>query len=63
MASDKKKNTTDRAADTQKNPEALSDQNTVANRPPGDAKYEDIHFVDSSKPVWNYSLFIRLSFL
>src|SRR5258706_15731393 len=20
-------------------------------------KYEDIHFVDSSKPVWNYSLF------
>ncbi len=20
-------------------------------------KYEDIHFVDSTKPVWNYSLF------
>src|SRR5215207_7865089 len=21
------------------------------------AKYEDIHFIDSTKPVWNYSLF------
>jgi 1,4-alpha-glucan branching enzyme len=21
------------------------------------SKYEDLHFVDSSKPVWNYSLF------
>ena len=23
----------------------------------GNKKYEDIHFVDSSRPVWNYSLF------
>src|SRR5688572_26032037 len=23
----------------------------------GDKKYEEIHFVDSTKPVWNYSLF------
>ena len=21
-------------------------------------KYEDVHFVDSTKPVWNYSLFL-----
>ena len=24
---------------------------------PENKKYEDIHFVDSTKPVWNYSLF------
>ena len=29
-----------------------AEQNTMTAK-----KYEDIHFVDSTKPVWNYSLF------
>src|SRR5688500_19215942 len=33
--------------------ENLSLRNVTAEK----AKYEDIHFVDSTRPVWNYSLF------
>ena len=33
-------------------PKTITQKITVVNK-----KYEDIHFVDSTKPVWNYSLF------
>ena len=31
--------------------------NTDISATVNEKKYEDIHFVDSTKPVWNYSLF------
>ncbi len=37
----------------------MPDENnlTLPSASAGTAKYEDIHFVDSTRPVWNYSLF------
>ncbi len=34
-------------------------ENTPSEKNPAKStpKYEEIHFVDSTKPVWNYSLF------
>ena len=37
----------------------MPDENNMSlqSAPAATAKYEDIHFVDSTRPVWNYSLF------
>ncbi|RFM28027.1 1,4-alpha-glucan branching protein GlgB [Deminuibacter soli] len=35
----------------------MSTQNNEPATPAPQPKYEDIHFVDASRPVWNYSLF------
>lgn len=44
-----------KAAVKTKKQKLTADEND--NNMPGQKKYEDIHFVDSTKPVWNYSLF------
>ena len=60
MSADKKKSTKKETKKTDGKktktiPVSGKAQPSKTNRKP--RKYEDIHFVDSSKPVWNYSLF------
>src|ERR1700750_3297481 len=46
--------------DEKKNPAILEESNkqhTNSNAESSSDRYEDIHFVDSTKPVWNYSRF------
>ncbi|MCC6286607.1 MAG: 1,4-alpha-glucan branching protein GlgB [Chitinophagaceae bacterium] len=52
-----KKNAADKNKAEKKTVKPASKKNETVNVDSTIKKYEDIHFVDSTKPVWNYSLF------
>ena len=57
MAEDKTNDSNQKGTAISTNAPVNSSNKNEANATPVVPKYEEIHFVDSSKPVWNYSLF------